>query len=108
MKKLSIIALFFAVISLSTGIYHAAETHPNEKAFHKRMDYKNKLSRALWISYAETSDVQGIVIGVSGILGFVMGLIGFIKERSAINMTATGAALIGLVIVLATKTHLFS
>ena len=102
------IALIFSIISLCTSPYHVIETHPNEQSFHKRANYKDKMSMALWHSYQDASDLQGTVIGISGLIGLILGAIALIKAKSILSIAATGASVIALIIVLATKTHLFS
>jgi len=107
LKILQIIALLLALVAVGTAVYHIVETEPNRESL-----FKNRRGGAamqtLWHSYESASDTQGIVIGISGLLGLLLGVIALIKRRGPIPIITVVLALGALGIVLATKTHLFS
>ena len=108
MKILSIIAIGFMSVALGTGLYHAFETHPSVQSLRKQVNFKNPQMRKLVFDLEDSSDFQGVVIGVSGIIGLVIGLVVLLKTKALISIIALVGSLAALVIVLATKTHLFS
>jgi ABC-type dipeptide/oligopeptide/nickel transport system permease component len=107
-KILTITGLVIGFLSLSIGLYHYFETNPNERAFRKTFDYKNPVSKRLWQDYKKTSDMQGIVIGITAIIALLIGIVATIKEKKWYNFLIIGISLIPLLIVLITKTHAFS
>ncbi|MBU43890.1 MAG: hypothetical protein CMN76_11770 [Spirochaetaceae bacterium] len=108
MDKLTIASLILGITGLCIGVYHLAETHPNERAFFEMMDPSSDLDRQLWQSYEAASDMQGIAMAVICGIGLILGIVGFIQEK---GLPATGAIVLNaavLIIPLATKTHMFS
>lgn len=109
MKLVLISAMLSSFIALGVGVYHIVETHPNEEYFREKAFGSNsRVSRKIWHSYEEVSDVQGVVVGVSGILGLILCFFGYYKEKQKFYFLGILGSLIGLLIVLSTKTHMFS
>ena len=108
MKIISFIALGFMSFALTTGLYHVFETHPNEKSLRKHANFDNPQMRKLVFETEEVSDMQGMIIGITGLIGFILGAFALIKTKDILSIIATVGSLAALLIVLITKTHMFS
>ena len=106
-NKIAIVSLIISIASLGIGIYHLTETRPMEEFYFERNRDGDQMMH-LWHEYEAAAELQGIVMGILGIVALLLGLVATFKAREPLSYIAIALAVAALLIPLATQTHMFS